>query len=264
MQELLLHRSEIGPGPIFKPEGGQLLFTQAGVHVIEVDLRTPISIVCIGGSYRGGAGTSYRNGLTVGKGSILEITVGGVSNDEMESVVKLNGSPICIAYGPTGDKFEIGGLGGKAAASYNTGGGNGGDARYSGAYNLGCGGAGGYNGKGGDSGVVNSSWSPTANPTAGQGGGGGGGHGGRVNNTNYIGLGGGVSITPPNGVLNNGIAGLWATSNNSTRYGGQGSGSIASMRTNTYGGGRGSRSPGVVRIMWGVGRQYPNQNTADV
>lgn len=265
MIELMLSGNIPPPVPvIFDPNGGQLLFTTAGVHLIEVDNPVTISMVCVGASFRGGGGTSYRNNVSLVKGQLLEVTVGGLSNTELLSQVTQNGVVRCIALGPTGTNFEIGGLGGKAASNVNTGGGNGGDALYNGAYNLGFGGAGGYSGKGGDSGIVNSSWAPVSGPQAGTGGGGGGGHGGYNSPNLYRGSGGGVSLTPPNGTLLSGAAGTWVTSNNTVRNGRRGSDRSTNIISSEYGGGRGVLTAGAVRIMWGAGRSYPNNNTADI
>ena len=231
---------------------------------------TKISVLCIGaggsgsaglaqyGAGGGGGALAYANNISVTPGTICKYSVGGAvfATDGGDSYFKLpNGTEVCRASG--GKRGLIGsngvaGLGGTYQSSYGSGG-NGGTG---GSSVGGGGGAGGYGGAGGDGGSGYNGSTTQFSGNAGQEGGGGGGASGGATG----GGGGGVGIY---GVGANGTAGSPVLNGQSPRGGGGSGGTGLNQTSNggAYGGGGGSGGTGangVVRIIWGTGRSFPN------
>ena len=238
----------------------------------------------VAGGGGGGGALSYRNNLSVTPGDTYNVYVGyggdgGTSSGNNNAfaggetnVLAPNTSYVIRAQGGAKGSYNVtSGSGshalGGTAYNYNTGGGNGGAGGNgsNGNGGGGGGGAGGYSGTGGQGGRYNVS------PTAGSGGGGGGG--GAVNSytSTVTSRGGGTAIF---GEGANGAASSGNNSQgNSTTQGYRGSESAATtIKSGEYGGGGcgaeddsgaggGDGNRGVVRIMWGESRSFPNTNT---
>lgn len=236
---------------------------------------TSISVLCVGaggsgsapidndGAGGGGGGLAYVNNIPVTANTVCSYFVGGASfgNDGGNSYFKTpDGYIVCQANG--GKKGIAGfdgapGAGGTFSTMSGGGGGNGGTG---GIKSGGGGGCGGYSGTGGTGGSGASSVEQSG--SAGTGGAGGGGGSGGTNG----GGGGGVGIY---GIGSNGLGGSGATSSPwigmQGRGGSGGSGGTYTMTGGVYGGGGGSTgvgASGVVRIMWGAGRNFPNNAPA--
>ena len=236
-----------------------------------------------GSSARSGA-LSYRNNYGVTPGATLTTYVGyggkgGTASGNNnaypggESYVVDGSTTIVYAAGAARGSYNLtsgygtNANGGTNYAAYNDGGGNGGAGGNgsNGNGGGGGGGAGGYAGTGGQGGRYN------VVPTAGAGGGGGGG--GAVNSytSTVTARGGGTAIygQDSNGAASSGNN----TSGDSTTQGYRGSeGSATTIKSGEYGGGGcgaeddsgnggadGNR--GVIRIIWGENRSFPNTNT---
>jgi hypothetical protein len=276
-------------GTIYVPPGQQL-FTSSQSFLVPGGV-TQISAAAIGGggggsgadggrgeanTGGGGGGLAYGT-FAVTPGETLTITVGtggtstsggggtagGASTIARGATALLSGggggaglerSNTAAAGGAsTGTERAGGGIGGASGTGTTASGGSGG------------GGAGGYSAAGGAGGTSNGGSGVAST------GGGGGGGGGRSGTSNLGGAGGGTGIL---GAGANGTAGT------SSAGGGGGSGGTAGATNGvsptgggTYGGGGGARAdqsgagggggPGVVRIIWGAGRQYPSTGTGD-
>ena len=257
---------------------------------------TSVSVVAVGGggggydvTGGGGGGLGYKNNITVVPGQSYTVVVGdkGVQSaypeSEGEDSYFINATTVKGGGGIGGGSYQPPG-GGTASAGNGSGGdyvgdggGNGGDGGSGGG--SGGGGAGGYSGDGGDGGDAD------ANGSNGSGGGGGGGGGGSSqSHPNYAigGSGGGVGIL---GEGTSGSAGTYTQGSSTGGTGGSGgndgfdgeaAGACASSNQPTteglYGGGGASGNngncakrgaPGVVRIIWGTGRSFPSNLTAD-
>ena len=246
---------------------------------------TSVSAVCVGGGGAGkldgqagggggGGGLGYVQSLSVSAGSDYTIQVGAA------------GSP---ASGNDGDDsyFQnintVSGFGGKGSNTAGHGGGSwrgdgGGTGGSGGAiaggtsYEGGGGGAGGYSGDGGNGGGGDGSSPPTSTEagTAGQGGAGGGGsYGGgydgggvRLKGEGTSGAGGVFGGNP----FGSGETGSYTSSEviisphamNNTQSIAFGGGSAGAQSYND------PQGHGAVRVIWGAGRQYPDQATDDV
>ena len=246
-----------------------------------------ISIVCVGGGgggdYRafssfsttrggGGGGLAWTNNVAVVPGITYTVVVGsggtgGTSpfpsaGDGGDSYFA--NSSICLAEGGTRG-YSSGGQGG---SYYGDGGGEGSPQRSGSTYAGGGGGAGGYNGD-----------SPSfGDPPASSGAGGVGGINVKDSPTDVYGIGGrggGVGIygKGTSGVKGNDGPAFHPSYSTATSPGTAGSGGSG----NSYGGGGGGESAssvypspsaadsgggGAVRIIWGLGRYFPETNTA--
>ena len=238
----------------------------------------------VAGGGGGGGALSYTNNLSVTPGDIYTVYVGyggdgGTSsgnNNAFEggfSAMYRGGNYVVYSQGGAKGSYNVtsgytaNALGGGSYGTINTGGGNGGAGGNgsNGNGGGGGGGAGGYSGTGGQGGRYN------VVPTAGSGGGGGGG--GAVNSytSTVTSRGGGTAIfgQGSNGAASSGNN----TSGNSSTQGYRGSeASATTIKSGEYGGGGcgaeddsgaggGDGNRGVVRIMWGESRSFPNTNT---
>jgi len=255
---------------------------------------TEVCVVCVGGGgdsgtansgqAGGGGALAYKNAITVVPGQTAAVTVGrgGVHSGNQGQAGNLSkfaygGTDYAIAGGGGGGYGEGSGTGGQGgvegtrSGSYD-GGGDGGKGGQDQANHggPGGGGAGGYSGNGGEGANA-----PNQSPTNGEGGGGGGaGGGGKGGQSEHGGGGGGgVGIYGQGG---NGGGGQGQGQNSTGGgYGGGGSGgnngsqgqALHGGSGGNYGGGHGgsqsegtSGSPGngAVRIIWGTGRNFPN------
>ena len=284
------------------PPPGQTEYTLPGTYSwIAPESITSVSVVAIGGGGGGGGypsgvprapagsagGLGWKNNIPVVAGNPYTVVVGAGGP-------KSPGSP-GSAGGDGGTSYFIGtptvsgggGIGARNAPNLgpwpSVGGGYTGDGGGAGGnggnfgYNSGGGGAGGYSGTGGSGGTNPHIYPAPANESqAGSGGGGGGGGGGG----DAGGGGGGVGIygEGPSGAS---VAGVYSSPNKGLGgYGGSGGGDgirvipVTSPAANggTFGGGgagslyggAGGGAGGAVRIIWGLGRAYPNTNTANV
>lgn len=205
----------------------------------------------------GGGGLSWRNNIPVTPGEKLTISI-GITTSAPTPTSLMRGTTVLLTAGSANGK--TGGLGGKNIDAINDGGGNGGTGG-SGSW-PGGGGAGGYSGKGGNGANGNSTADGNGQNGAGGGGGGGSGY--------WNGGGGGVGIY---GEGESGAGGNGA--NNSSLNGGRGgSGGVRGGNYQMWAGeptspqqggiyGGGPNGAGVVRLIWGGGRSFPN-NAADI
>lgn len=230
----------------------QILFDTIDTHEFIVpDGVFSVSAVATGaGRGHGGAGTSWRNEISVQPGQKLYAIIDNHSVLRSDSPT---GDDVLVALGSIAGSV-VGGKGGKDANAINHGGGNGGTGAAAG----GKGGAGGYTGPGG-AGADGGSGA-----TGSGGGGGGGARFKRVGSGgDLLGFGGGVWYM---GQGSNGRGGQSGTHSDLTLgYGGRGSFEDGRVGNSAYGGGgSGSTSRGFVRIIWGPGRAFPDTNTEDL
>ena len=250
-----------------KPKGQQLYDTPGTYTFTVPALVTSISVACIGGGQGGwsvdggdGGTLAYSNAILVSPGSTYTVTVGagGPSRFASGSRDGEDSSFGALVIAPGGGSLST------AVGQVSYAGGNGGIGTGAGG-----GGAGGYSGTGGNGGA---NLAAGGNGAGGAGGGGGGGQ-----NNNYPGGGGGGTGIKGSGTSGNGGTafgnGGGAGSNGSA--GGAGVYAVLGGGGGAYGGGAGggtnvsptvsggSGGGGAVRIIWGVGRSYPN-NAADV
>lgn len=250
---------------------GQVAWTTPGTYTFVVPAGVnAVSAVCVSGGGNGndqgsgngtgGSGGSlcYINDTPVTPGQEITVVVGNSAGSSSFGTILtagggVNGIP--SSYSVPGG-VPVGGTGFQGGSS----------TRHENGRGTGGGGAAGYAGNGGNG---------YSTGTAGSGGGGGGGAGQQHSpNENVAGGGGGVGI---NGQGASGIGGLV---NSATPVGGGGGsgGSTGLGKTvrpdgGTYGGGGGSRSlsggggsrafagiggRGAVRVIWGIGRSFPN------
>lgn len=254
---------------------GQAEYTTPGTYSWECPTGvTSICVVCIGAGAAGtnngargggGGGLGWKNNIAVfpgqsytvvvgaGTTSTGQITAAGESYFINTSTVAGNGGTVVgTAASYVGDGGGNGGIGGVGSAGIESGGGgaggysgNGGDgASYPGAAAAGAGGGGGGGGYGnllagggGGVGIYGGGFSGAAgiDTTGNFGGGGGGGSGGNNGDTGTV----------NGGTVSGGL------------YGGGGFGRFGNGGTSVGAG-------GAVRIIWGIGRQFPSTNTADV
>jgi hypothetical protein len=228
------------------PNPSQVAYTTAGTYtfVPPANVRF-VSVVCVGGGSRGGAGgLGWKNNIPVIPGQSYTVFVGNYSN---------GGTAGTSYFISSGTVAGVGGSGNTGGGYVGDGGGYGGNGGYGG------GGAGGYSGNGGVGEKGNG---------AGGGGGGGGYDGGTQNN----GGGGGGGV----GILGQGASGAGRSDGSQGGYGGSGGGNGGGGQNNqtgnggAYGGGGGNNGPGpgngaagAVRIIWGKGRAFPATNTGD-
>ena len=243
---------------------------------------TSVHAICVGaggGSTNagggGGGGLTWANDIPVTPGAQYEVLVGSPGGTHYGNPNYIGGSSELSLVGGANVLFaggggtghgavfptNAGGLGGTVsnAAGLTAGGGSGGNG---GGANEGMhgggGGAGGYTGTGGAAGDNLSN----PNGTAGTGGGGGGGAAG-----NSSGSGGGVNIF---GQGDNGTAGTHPGSGWGLSGGGGSGGADGVFQPaqgfggGNYGGGGGYTDRpggnGIVTIIWGLNRAYPNTN----
>ncbi len=254
----------------------EIIYDVPGYHTFKVPADvTSICAVVVGGgggdnrslnssvNAGGGGGLSWRNNIPVKPGDLLEVLVGAggksrtnfaYGEDGGRSRIRDANQEILIdteggkgGSGSTSGSTSLGGRGGKNLRPINDGGGNGGVSNW---HKLsptsGGGGAGGYTGNGGNGkGYEGSAQNGT-------GGGGGGGYEG-YRTTKPGGDGGGVGLY---GIGEDGKMG------DSVHVNGYPGSVLVSEKV--YGGGAGAWSPnkkgqdGAVRIIWGVGRSFPN------
>lgn len=266
---------------------GEAIYTSSGqftwicpVGVYEV------SVVCVGAGGSGGVQWSSGGGGGGGLGWVASVDV--IPNMAYTVVVGARGSrtannarddaakggtsyfistDVVAGYGGgQGGPNAVGSSGGYGGGWYGDGGGRGGNGSYDGTWHWAGAGAGGYRGRGADSrGSSNGESAPS---------GGGGGGGGYYSSTWGTPGGGGV------GIYGQGNSGGSAGSNSNGGRGGSGGqhGHPGESQTNgniskgdiyggdfggggggsgtSAGGGQGGR--GAVRIIWGVGRSFPD------
>ena len=249
----------------------------------------------------GGGGLSWKNNIPVTPGETLTVVVGAggsigsnyIGEDGAASYIARGGTTLLLANGGKGGvgnngirpNWEwLGGLGGTGGASVDAsyGGGNGGRGGNgtigSTNYRAGGGGAGGYSGNGGTGGNAGGSYNPGSAGSGGGGGGGastpgapysGGGGGTGVNGEGTSGAGGGVTTILADSINGCGKGGSGGDTGGSGgypeavgtirmsggRFGGGGAGSDGGLR--------GNGAPGAVRIIWGLGREFPASDTGD-
>lgn len=276
---------------------GNQTYTGTGSHTWTVPSGvTECSVICVGAGGKSGVGNSgqaagggalaYKNQITVVPGQTASVTVGATGNHSGNngnaggnSVFSYSGTTVTAGgggggQGDGGDSLNSNPGSGGTTSGAVTGGGNGGDGgkdiqNWGGP---GGGGAGGYSGNGGDGAWTSSDGSNAVTGSPGAGGaGGGGGKGGQ----GEVGGGGGGGV----GIYGQGASGSGGQGQpqNSTPGGGGGAGSSGSSGGSgqsssggsggNYGGGHGgpqgggtsnSGANGVVRIIWGTGRSFPN------
>ena len=240
----------------------------------------------------GGAGGNleYKNNISVTPGEVLTLTVGiggnGGSGNTLTSTsggdggwshikTALNQTLLQAAGGDGGHAFggatsRQGGDPGPFPTVVGSGGGQGGDGGNGGGATAGSGGAGG--GAGGYSGGTNSggnganaSFSTSYNNGSSGNGGAGGGGATPGNNITTVRGGGGGGV----GVYGLGTSGNGGSASHTGGYGGSGGEDAVLASGGDYGGGgggpRGSGNSGggagghgVIRIIWGSGRSFPN------
>ncbi len=282
---------------------GEALFTTTNTNIVWTIPTgvTEVACVCIGGGGGGSASTSSSNGVSGGgggggglhwrnltnltPGDTLEVFVGAggsggtsagnnnATGGFFSRILSSGGSILLQANGGNKGSYSVSSTGSApgGSTSFGTlggGGGQGGGGRNgrTGNGGGGGGGAGGYSGSGGLGGYYN------IVPAAGSGGGGGGG--GACNGfTGSITAGGG-GVMPYGEGASGAAAGSNNTGNQTSIQGFQGSPVGASLTSSQYGGGgtgseddsggaAGAGDQGVVRIIWGDGRQFPSTNTAE-
>lgn len=220
--------------------------TQSVLWVVPADV-TSICVVVVGDGALAGGGLSYRNDIPVTPDETLTLefnlnATGSAGNSGITRLLR-GTNPLCTAYsgGSATSGFGSGGFGGKSAASYNTGGGNGGTGYITGSLKIG-GGAGGYAGQGGPG-----TTAPIAStaPAVGSG------------------AGAGARSTGNFGIFTGGDVGLHGIGNDgaSAPYSPGGNGGDGSISTVMCGGGNNTTPPTYnagIRIIWGAGRSFPN------
>ena len=259
---------------------------------------TSVCVVCIGAGGKSGIGNSgqaggggalaWKNNIAVTPGSTGTVTVGAPGNHSGNqgnsgglSKFTYNGVDYAIAGGGGGGNGngESGGNPGAGGTigGNNDGGGNGGaggqdSQNYGGP---GGGGAGGYTGNGGNGATSQANGTGAVNGQAGSGGGGGGGGkggqsecgGGGGGGVGLFGVGQSGNGGGGQGQNNNTSGGGNAGSNGNNGGGGGGQGNHAGGNGGTYGGGHGGPQSsgsgggpgqGAVRVIWGMGRSFPN------
>jgi alpha-tubulin suppressor-like RCC1 family protein len=280
-------------------KAGQQLFTTTGSQSWTVpDGVTIVDIVCVGagggggsqsgglpGSGGGGGALSYSNNVSVTSGESLTIVVGAGGSAGTpgtaggDSSVSRDVTTLVLAKGGDGgtggvaNASQIGGAGGASASGV-------GDVKQSGGDGglgvdpdaAGGGGAGGYSGAGGKGG--------DGDIEAGAAGTGGGAGGGAGDTDGGSGGGGGGGV----GVLGSGSNGAGGVSDGDGGGGGSGGDNgttVPSVNTDNgqpgglYGGGGGGANDdagavggaganGAVRIIWGIGRDFPSTLTNNV
>jgi hypothetical protein len=261
---------------------GQIQYTTPGTY--SWTAPTGVTSVCVvavgggggggstggsGGGGGGGGGLGWKNNITVvpGQSYTVVVGIGGIRDSTTHggNSYFINTSTVA-GLGGLSSTTDIGGTGGSFVGD---GGGNGGTPNASGiSDSTGGGGAGGYSGNGGGSDI-------NTNGTAGSGGGGGGGAAG--GSSDAASGGGGVGLL---GQGTSGAGGIY-TGQDAGAGGGGGSGGFdggagTSLPNNSgglYGGGgggaeldgeAGNGAGGAVRIIWGVNRYYPVNETANV
>ncbi len=275
---------------------GNQLYTGTGSHTWTVPAGvTECCVVCVGaggksgignsGQAAGGGALAYKNAISVVPGQTASITVGATGNHSGNNGNAGGNSTFTYGSitvqaggggGGQGDGNQSSGMsaGSGGTASGATGGGSGGDGGidYVNWGGPGGGGAGGYSGNGGNGASTQGDGSNATQGGSGFGGAaGGGGKGGQSEMGG--GGGGGVGMygegssgTGGQGQPNNATAGGGGGAGSSGSAGGAGQGASGGNGGN-YGGGQGgpqgggtsnSGANGAVRIIWGTGRNFPN------
>lgn len=252
-------------GNIVVPPVGQYVFKQTAmtqtVNFVVPSRVNQISVVCVGHGSMGGGGLSYRNHIPVTPGEVLTLafstSTSAVSNSGSTRLMR-GSEVLCIAYSggydPVVNNVSVpGGLGGKSASIINDGGGNGGTGSniFPTGPRMAGGGAGGYNGNGGN---FTANATASTSPAVGS----GGGSGSRSYSTTGPAapvIGGGVGL---HGLGADGANATITTNINGNN--GSPSSVICGAGVNSYS----SNFNGGIRIIWGDNRAYPNTNTADV
>lgn len=230
---------------------GSQIFTSSGVFVVPIGVTSVCAVVVSGGK-RGstgstgtgsgtggnGGGLAYKNNILVTPGQSYSVVVSNDDNNPISYFISqstVSATPISII----GDGGGLGGSGGRGGGG-------------SGYHGGGGGGAGGYAGNGGSGGVYNkSSTIPSGSADAGSGGASGGtkGRGGGgvglfgIGVTGFGASGGGIGGSGGGNGNDSGQGGL---------YGGGGAGGYGTSGSGYLGGG------GAVRIIWGFGKNFPN------
>lgn len=247
---------------------GQITYAVAGTYNFTVPPGvTSVCAVCVGGGGSGrldnnsassggsGGALCYMNDIPVTPGDVIPVVVGRADQSSSFGAWLTAGGGMSSGATTTPGGTPVGGVGypgGAARQSYSNRAGGGG-------------GAGGYAGPGG----VGSG--NGASPTAGTGGAGGGGDDAIVSNQ-WGGGGGGVGL---NGIGDSGRRGdadsSWGPIGGGGSGGSNGQGRFSRPDGGVYGGGAGGSfssglaqgSPGIggrggVRVIWGIGRSFPN------
>lgn len=235
---------------------GQTVYTTAGTYNwIAPDGVESVSVLCIGGASNGrclvlnngatvinassaGAGLGWINNFAVTPGNSYQVIVGSGGDSGTYSQFYSTGTL----------RANPGGWGSNGGTFTGDGGGQGGNYVF--AANGGGGAGGGYTGQGG----TGSTGSGLA-PATGSGGGYGGGYRRGGGGVGYFGRG-------ADGASNGqgGSGGTNGSTYNGGTYGGGAATGPNTASTTYYGSGGG----GVVRIIWGDGRAFPDTNTGDL
>jgi len=275
---------------------GEQIYTTPGTYTFTATTNS-ISVVCIGGggggdvysSYSsggGGGGLGWKNNIPVVSGNTYTVVVGAGGTKDNSTATSSNATDGGDSYF-SANTFVLGGGGprGRYNFAQTTGGLFSGDSGGEGGYATGTGtstanskgggGAGGYSGNGGNTHAT------TGNSDPGTGGGGGAGGNSGPSDTSgdgggvglfgegasgaggtYTGVdataGGGGSGGADGGVYNSTGGGYNGTAIGAYggQYGGGGGGSDASIVGETGDGG-----DGAVRIIWGIGAEFPSSAT---
>jgi hypothetical protein len=258
---------------------GEQLYTTSGVYTWTPPAGVKsFSVVCIGGggaagtgygAGSGGGGLGYANNVAINPGDTISAAVGAAGKAYATPPTSNGGNSSfgssAYGYGGTGGVSGTPGTGGSYSGTGGGSGGSGGAFTTTSGYlgGSGGGGAGGYSGAGGTGG----SWAGTTVGAGanGQGGAGGGGAGGNAGTG-----GGGVGIYGPSANGTGGTAGGWYNTTTGVvgPAGGSATGGSGGSGSNGYGGGAygggtcsatgAHAGSGVVRIIWGTGRSFPN------
>jgi len=268
--------------PLSNGAAGQAQFTSPGLYSWKAPFCGDISVVAIGGG--GGGGWQWSSGgggggglgwirkFQVVKGQSYKVVVG--RGGHCQNNARNGGTQADNSYfkdlntvagygGGRGGPHSRSASPGYGGGYFGDGGGRGGDGAYDGSWTRAGAGAGGYMGRGGgDGSCSNGCGAPP---------GGGGGSGGYYSSTYGVPAGGGVGIMgqgASGGPVGNQYYGGRGGSGGSHGRGGENSGQSSRCGITggnyggggggsgtSYGGGRGAG--GAVRIIWGVGRQYP-------
>ncbi len=204
----------------------------------------------------GGGGCCYRNAVPTTPGEVLTVTVEGAGAGRITRISR-GATVLLAAYGGTDGAFNSTGIGGSFAVVPGVVGFNGSDGEYSSGIGFpgGGGGAGGFSavgggaGDGGRQGASGVVVSPSTPLSLGAGGGGG--------NSLFVStLNDGTNGAPGSGGERGGAAGANVGGDGGS-YGGGGGGGGRNGAT-TYTGGLGAG--GLLRIIWGPGRTFPNNS----
>ncbi|WP_417452153.1 Calx-beta domain-containing protein [Kordiimonas sp.] len=250
--------NDVATGDISWPVGQVIFDTPGSYNWVVPDNVTSVSAVCVGGGggggYQnvgqwrsgGGGGLGWRNAISVVPGQTLTVVVGAAGVGPVKSVGQGHGGDsyfkdmeTCVGFGGKT------GANGQSASYVGDGGGEGGISQERTDGRMGGSGAGGYTGQGGRGSYLEGA----APAEAGYGGAGGGGG-------DWTG-GGGVGLYGMGSSGHGGGQGGSGGGDGSRDSGGNFGGGAAYGNSSTAGG------VGAVRIVWGVGRSFPNNAGMD-